>query len=122
MDAYGAGGSLTTRKVSFTGKRLFVNADAQGGHLLVEILDENDEPIHPFTADRCVPMRDDATLKEIKWKGARDLSSLAGQPVRLKFHLKDARLFAFWVSPDASGASGGYVAAGGPGFDGVRDE
>ena len=30
-------------------------------------------------------------------------------------------LYSFWVTPDAKGASGGYIAAGGPGFDGVRD-
>jgi len=41
--------------------------------------------------------------------------------VRLRFHLRSGRLYAFWVSPDASGASGGYVAAGGPGFTGPTD-
>jgi hypothetical protein len=30
--------------------------------------------------------------------------------------LKKASLYAFWVSRDASGASQGYVAAGGPGL------
>ena len=35
--------------------------------------------------------------------------------VRTKF-LKGGELYAFWVSKEASGASGGYVAAGGPGF------
>jgi hypothetical protein len=30
-------------------------------------------------------------------------------------------LYAFWVSPDAGGASHGYVAAGGPGFPGATD-
>jgi hypothetical protein len=32
------------------------------------------------------------------------------------FHLKNARLYAFWVSPDETGASGGHLAAGGPGL------
>jgi hypothetical protein len=30
-------------------------------------------------------------------------------------------LYSFWVSPERSGASQGYVAAGGPGFTGARD-
>jgi len=34
---------------------------------------------------------------------------------------KQGQLYSFWVSPDKSGANYGYVAAGGPGFDGPRD-
>jgi hypothetical protein len=30
-------------------------------------------------------------------------------------------LYAFWVSPESTGASHGYVAAGGPGFTGPTD-
>jgi hypothetical protein len=41
--------------------------------------------------------------------------------VRLRFHLSNAQLYSFWVSGDASGASQGYVAAGGPGFTGPKD-
>ena len=41
--------------------------------------------------------------------------------VRFRFHLEDGNLYSFWVSPDNSGASRGYVAAGGPGFTGPTD-
>jgi hypothetical protein len=53
-------------------------------------------------------------------KGA-DLAKLAGQAVRYRFHLRNGELYAFWVSPEASGASHGYVAAGGPGLTGMTD-
>jgi hypothetical protein len=56
----------------------------------------------------------------VAWK-AGDLARVAGQPVRFRFHLKGGRLYAFWVSPEKSGASHGYVAAGGPGFTGPTD-
>ena len=56
----------------------------------------------------------------VTWKAA-GLGALAGKPVRFRFHLRNGRLYAFWVSPDASGASHGYVAAGGPGFAGPVD-
>ena len=49
------------------------------------------------------------------------LALLAGRPVRFRFHLANAKLYSFWVSPDLSGASHGYVAAGGPGFTGAMD-
>jgi len=57
----------------------------------------------------------------VKWNGAEDLSPVAGRPVRLRFHLKRGKLYAFWVSADGDGASGGYVAAGGPGYTGPID-
>lgn len=42
--------------------------------------------------------------------------------VRFRFHLTNGDLYAFWVSPDASGASYGFMAAGGPGFlQGIDD-
>ena len=105
----------------FTGKRLFVNADADGGELSVEVLDADGGVIAPFSRENCSPASADSTIQPVKWRGAEDLSAVAGKPVRLRFHLKSARLFAFWVSPDESGASNGYVAAGGPGFTGPRD-
>ncbi len=49
------------------------------------------------------------------------LSALAGQKVRFRFHLKSGTFYSFWVSSEESGASHGYVGAGGPGFPGVID-
>ena len=47
---------------------------------------------------------------------------LSCDPVlKLRFTLTNGRLYAFWVSPEATGASHGYVAAGGPGFKGPTD-
>lgn len=42
--------------------------------------------------------------------------SEAGRPVRFRFQLTNGSLYSFWVSPEESGASYGYVGAGGPGF------
>jgi len=41
--------------------------------------------------------------------------------VKFRFFVKQGQLYAFWVSPDKSGASYGYVGAGGPGFAGPVD-
>lgn len=57
----------------------------------------------------------------MKWNDTEDLSSIADQPVRLRFYLKQGALYSFWVSPDDTGASHGYVAAGGPGFPTLAD-
>ena len=121
MDAGESGGILTTRPVRFGGKHLFVNADAHAGELGVEVLDESGRVMPAFSRAECIPVCEDKTLQAVRWKGAKDLSALAGKPVKFRFHLRNSSLYAFWVSREASGASHGYVAAGGPGFTGPTD-
>jgi hypothetical protein len=58
----------------------------------------------------------------VNWQNSKDLSSLKGKTIRFRFYLKNGHLYSFWVSPDESGASQGYVAAGGPGLTGSKDE
>ena len=113
-------GTLITRPVTFSGRLLFVNA-CVGGELRAEVLDRDGVVIAPFSAARCVPVSGDRTKMAIVWEGGRDLSAVAGRPVRFRFTLRDGELYAFWVSPSAAGASHGYLAAGGPGFAGPID-
>ena len=122
LDADGRG-TLTTRPVLFTGKHLFVNADVDtgAGELQAEILDESGQVIPPFSRTNSIPVRADKTLQAIRWEGATDLSAATARPVKIRFLLKNGKLYSFWVSPDESGASHGYVAAGGPGFVGPTD-
>ncbi len=121
MDAGSTEGQLTTRPVVFTGGHLFVNADVPHGALRAEIPDAQGNPIAPFTKDECVPVQKDSTRHAIHWKGESELKSLARKPVKLRFHLTNGSLYAFWVSQDASGRSRGYAAAGGPGISGPTD-
>jgi hypothetical protein len=116
MDAGEGGGDLTTRPVIFSGKYMFVNLRAPGGELTAEVLDEGGRPIAPFTRENCMPVKGDRTLLPVRWKGAEDLGAVSGKPVRFRFYLSNGSLYAFWVSPETSGASHGSVAGGGPGF------
>ena len=121
LDAGDQAGSMTTRPITFKGKHLFVNADCTKGELKVEALDTDGKVIGPFTLKNCKAVSCDKTLASVTWQGGADLSAVSGKAVRLRFHLKNGSLYAFWVSPDKSGASHGYVAAGGPGFTGATD-
>jgi len=121
MDSGDVEGTLTTRPLRFNGKHLFVNVDDPDGELRVEILNVRGQVMPRFTAENCVPVTTNRTLQTVRWKGVGDLSSLQNQPVQFRFHLKKGKLYAFWVSPETSGASRGYVAAGGPGFSSNRD-
>lgn len=121
MDAADEMGTLTTRVVTFTGSQLFVNVAAAEGELRAELLDAQNAVIEPFTAANCKPLRIDSTRARLEWKGAAELRKLTGQQVRVRFHLRRGKLYAFWTSSDADGSSSGYGAAGGPGFPNGRN-
>jgi hypothetical protein len=120
MGAGDKGGSLVTRPVTFRGKHLFVNVAAGGGELRAEVLDRDGQIIPGLTRDNCLPVRGDSTRAPVTWKGA-DLARLPGQAVRFRFYLRKGELYAFWVSPEVTGASHGYLAAGGPGLTALTD-
>jgi hypothetical protein len=82
------------------------------------------EAIEPFTAANCVAMTTDSTRVRVQWRGDSPdggLDQLAGQPVQLHFSFSSGSLYSFWVAESSCGASGGYVAGGGPGIGGDRD-
>ena len=112
--------TLLTKPMTFKGKYLFVNVDCPNGELKVEVLKESGEPIEPYTLKNCSSISDDKTLVRVDW-GKNDLSRISETSVRFRFHLSNGSLFAFWISPDGSGASHGFVGAGGPGFTGPSD-
>lgn len=121
MQAGAKKGFLTTRPVVFKGSYLFVNVDCPEGELRVEVLDQDHNIIKPFSAKNCKSIQVDKTLHAVQWKNGPNLSALAGKPVKFKFYLTTGKLYSFWVSPSKSGASHGYVGAGGPGFEGRID-
>jgi len=126
MDAGKEGGSLMTRPVRFSGSHLFVNLDAPGGKLQVELLRSDGQVITPFTRENCVVLTGDDRRLAVRWNQQDatevNLSTLAGNPVRFRFYLENGSLYSFWVAPDRAGASRGFVAAGGPRFSGPSDD
>lgn len=122
MQARHTGAILITRPLTFNGDRLFVNAGTAGADLTVECLDEKHQPIAPFTRTQCRGFRGNSTCAEIRWDGVESLAALRGRPVRLRFQLDRGDLYSFWITDSPRGASHGYLAAGGPGLSGPRDE
>src|SRR5204863_5678647 len=105
LEAGDTPGSVTTRPLTFSGRRLFINADAKSGELRAELLDAQGQAIAPFSQADCVAVSVDSTRQLVTWKSTADLAAVAGKPVRLRFHLKNAKLFSFWISADETGKS-----------------
>lgn len=70
------------------------------GELKVEIQNPDGTPVLGYTLDDCFPIFGDHIDFPVSWKSkGADVSALAGQPVRLRFALKDADLYAFQFLP-----------------------
>jgi hypothetical protein len=121
MEAHFSGGMLLTRPLTFTGNHLFVNANMAGAELRAAIIGIDGTEIASLTFETCEPFAGNSTCAEIRWQESAALSSLRGQPVRILFQLDRGALYSFWISDDPNGASGGYLAAGGPGYNGTCD-
>jgi hypothetical protein len=89
------GGTLTTTPAVFDGDTLSVNVTADYGRVLVELLDEQGEPLPGHGRADCVPIEVDAVAARVAWSGRTSLRALGGRPVRLRFHLANARLYAY---------------------------
>src|SRR5262249_55287215 len=73
-------GHVTTRPLTFTGRRLFLNADVRpGGRIRIAALDRDGAPLPTLTADRCRPLTGDGTAQPVTWEGG-DLGDLAPRP------------------------------------------
>ena len=61
----------------------------------VEITDHMGRVIPGFSISECDPIHEDSVRHRVTWNGNEDVSALAGQPIRLRFHMCFASLYAF---------------------------
>jgi len=88
------GGSLLTKPLTFEGGELRLNiSTSAAGSARVAILTPDGAEIDGFTAADCVEIIGDDLDFSVRWRG--DLAKLQGQPVRLRFELSDADLYAY---------------------------
>jgi len=95
IDANRNTGTLTTKALTFAGNHLVINAEVADGEVVVELLDAADHPLEGFEAASCLPFKGDSIRHEVSWKGGGDLGPLSDKPVKLKFHMRCARLYSF---------------------------
>ena len=90
------GGELITRPFVFSGRTLRLNVSTSAvGSARVEIQNGDGTPIKGFSLDECSLVYGDKLEAAVNWRAGSDVSSLAGKPVRLRFVLKDADVYAF---------------------------
>ncbi len=91
-----SGGELLTKPVRFTGGELRLNFSTSGaGSVRVEIQDEQGRPLPGYALDDCEPLFGDTIERAVSWRQGPGVGTLAGRPVRLRFVLQDADLYAY---------------------------
>ncbi len=110
LDAGAQPGVVVTRPFVFQGDRLSLNVDAKGGRVKVAIValhgkeytgynvastNPPKEMLRGFGIKDCDPIKTDSVRHVVTWKGSPDVGNLAGQVVRLRFEMQNAKLYAF---------------------------
>jgi hypothetical protein len=107
-------GLLLTRPMTWPGGDLLLNSTntryprahptSGSGKLLVEVLDEGNQPIPGFSGDKRAdfsvpsPVPMDREDRPVLWANGKSLRELAGKRIRLAFYLQDSRLYSFRAS------------------------
>jgi len=90
-----AGGEMVTKPLRFTGKELAINVSTSAaGSVWVEVQDAAGKAVAGYTREACDEVVGDEIARVVSWKGNTDVSALAGTPIRLRFVMKDADLYA----------------------------
>lgn len=101
------GGEFITPALRFTGNHLEINVDTSAlGDLRVEIQDETGKYIPGYSLEDSDRVHTANEIRRIvTWRGKRDVNSLEGRPVRLRFVLRDTDLYAFQFTKSESNTS-----------------
>ncbi|MAE64102.1 MAG: hypothetical protein CMJ18_07480, partial [Phycisphaeraceae bacterium] len=103
LNAGVAWGQVTTWPIVFKGSKLALNVDAErlvpsesyDHGVRVEITDPMNQVMPGYSYRDCDPIRVDDVRCPVTWKGNPDVSRFAGQPIKLRFYLSFASLYAF---------------------------
>ena len=96
LNADCTGGEFTTPALIFSGGHLILNVNTSaGGHVRVEVQDPSGQPLAGFSAQDSVPINGNFIQKAVSWHGDPALGTWAGKPVRLRFAMRDAKLYSF---------------------------
>lgn len=94
------GGEMVTKPFTFTGRKLSLNfATSAAGGVKVELQDATGKALPGYSLADCQEQIGNELARVVNWQGGSDVSKFTGQPVRLRFVLKDADVYAFQFTP-----------------------
>jgi hypothetical protein len=97
LEAGDAWGQVVTKPFKLKGDTLEVNVDASQGEFIVEVLDVHDKPYRGYGWDGSRTFKGVALRFQPRWQENQDLARLKGQVVKMKFKMRNAKLYAFQI-------------------------
>jgi hypothetical protein len=92
--------SVLTKPLAFDSGVLRVNASVElEGFVKAELLDLGGRVLEGYGAEQCHPLSGDRLEGRLWWKGRPSMPAAAEGGTRIRFVLKRARLYSFWVEP-----------------------
>ena len=91
LDAGEAQGTIVTQPFKLPASKLFVNVEAFKGELRIEVVGESADVLAISE-----PMKGDLLRGEVTWQKG-DLAVLKGKAVSLRFTLRNASLYSYWL-------------------------
>ncbi len=94
VHAAASGGEMITKPIRCTGPILRINySTSAAGSIRCEVQDTAGKPIKGLGIDDCVELFGDEIAGAMAWMGGKDLRSLIGKDIRLRFVMRDADLY-----------------------------
>jgi len=72
-------------------------ATSAAGEIRIEIQDSQGQPISGFSLQESQPLIGNEIERNVRWENGEDVGQLSGKPIRLRFVMKDADLYALQV-------------------------
>ncbi len=87
-------GTIVTKALTTSGQKLYIDVDARGGSISVELLGANGKTLKGFEHSAAQPMTGDG-LQRVEWTRGARLANLAELPIVMKFYMKQCKLRGF---------------------------
>ena len=97
VDAGDETGTLVTRPFRCEGGTLSINAQARGGSVGLAVLDAAAVQNEGYAMADCAVFDGDSVSHHVTWREKTSLDDLKGRDIRLKFYLRNAKLYSFRV-------------------------
>ncbi len=93
-------GEVVTKPLKFSGRELVINfATSAAGSVRVELQDLEGKPLPGFAlTDACEEIGDEIE-RVVRWESGTDISCFAGEPIRLRFVMRDADVYSLRFRP-----------------------
>jgi hypothetical protein len=99
-------GVIELKPTAYGSLDLALNARAtDGGYVMTELCDMSGRCLEGFSMAECIPMTSDSLAEPVRWLGSHGAMTLAdavgrvnGAPLRVRFYLEDAQVYAWQLS------------------------